>query len=93
MIFTPQLDLRYNKHASNDDLELYNKTGFPGLESTLPNSYCNAMLQVTVLSILSFPYIYIYILYISISILPIYIFLFQYFHTNPTNIINAIMVA
>ncbi|XP_052757639.1 PAN2-PAN3 deadenylation complex catalytic subunit PAN2 [Galleria mellonella] len=41
-----KMDLRYNKHGSNEDLEEYNKTGFPSLESTIPNSYCNSMLQV-----------------------------------------------
>ncbi|CAH0398456.1 unnamed protein product [Chilo suppressalis] len=53
--YTPQpipkhyqkMDLRYNKHGPNDiDLENCNKTGFPGLESTMPNAYCNSMLQV-----------------------------------------------
>ncbi|XP_075977787.1 PAN2-PAN3 deadenylation complex catalytic subunit PAN2 isoform X2 [Anticarsia gemmatalis] len=41
-----KIELRYNKHGPNDDLEKCNKTGLPGLEATLPNSYCNSMLQV-----------------------------------------------
>ncbi|KAM3962664.1 PAN2-PAN3 deadenylation complex catalytic subunit PAN2 [Aphomia sociella] len=41
-----KMDLRYNKHGPNDELESYNKTGLPSLESTIPNSYCNSMLQV-----------------------------------------------
>ncbi|KAL0883341.1 hypothetical protein ABMA27_016748 [Loxostege sticticalis] len=42
-----KVELRYNKHSPNDiDLENCNKTGYPGIESTLPNSYCNSMLQV-----------------------------------------------
>ncbi|XP_072949046.1 PAN2-PAN3 deadenylation complex catalytic subunit PAN2 isoform X2 [Epargyreus clarus] len=41
-----KLDIRINKHGPNDELEQCNKTGLPGLEATLPNSYCNPMLQV-----------------------------------------------
>ncbi|XP_068633249.1 PAN2-PAN3 deadenylation complex catalytic subunit PAN2 [Battus philenor] len=41
-----KLDLRYNKHGSNEELEHYNRTNLPGLEATIPNSYCNPMLQV-----------------------------------------------
>ncbi|KAJ2948950.1 hypothetical protein O0L34_g5888 [Tuta absoluta] len=42
-----KMDIRYNKHSPNEvDLESINKTGFPGLEATIPNSYCNSMLQV-----------------------------------------------
>nr|XP_049694171.1 PAN2-PAN3 deadenylation complex catalytic subunit PAN2 isoform X3 [Helicoverpa armigera] len=41
-----KLDIRYNKHGPNEELEKCNKTGLPGLETTLPNSYCNSMLQV-----------------------------------------------
>ncbi|CAH0715721.1 unnamed protein product, partial [Brenthis ino] len=41
-----KIDLRYNKHGPNEEIEAMNKTGMPGLEATLPNSYCNAMLQV-----------------------------------------------
>lgn len=49
-----QMDLHYNKHGPNDEIEKCNKTGLPGLEGTLPNSYCNSMLQVI---------LYLYILY------------------------------
>uniref|UniRef100_A0A2H1X1K5 SFRICE_013878 n=1 Tax=Spodoptera frugiperda TaxID=7108 RepID=A0A2H1X1K5_SPOFR len=41
-----KVDIRYNKHGPNEELEKLNRTGLPGLETTLPNSYCNSMLQV-----------------------------------------------
>ncbi|CAH2048481.1 unnamed protein product, partial [Iphiclides podalirius] len=41
-----KMDLRYNKHGPNDQLENYNRTSLPGIEATIANSYCNPMLQV-----------------------------------------------
>lgn len=43
-----KMDVRYTKLGSDEfQFDQFNKTGLPGLEATLPNAYCNAMIQVS----------------------------------------------
>ena len=41
------MEIKYSKLGIDDfDFDFYNRTGFVGLDSSLPNSYCNSMIQM-----------------------------------------------
>lgn len=42
-----RIEIKYGKHGMDDfDYDQYNRTSFSGLDMSLPNSYCNPMLQM-----------------------------------------------